>query len=72
MLLDTHTLLWFLDDDHRLLPTIKEIIENSDNVAVSIITLWEIAIKLSVSKLNIQFEFQDLPIFLDELAIQSS
>ncbi len=45
MLLDTHTLLWFLDDNPRLPPEVKELIESADRVAVSIVTIWEIAIK---------------------------
>lgn len=70
MLLDTHTLLWFLEDDPKLPPNIKELIEDSDSIVVSIITLWEIAIKLSINKLILQFEFQELTTFLDELTIQ--
>ncbi len=44
-------------------------IEEADSVVVSIITLWEIAIKLAISKLNLQFEFQELPSFLEQLEI---
>ncbi|KMW70330.1 PIN domain-containing protein [Limnoraphis robusta] len=52
MLLDTHTLLWFLDDNPKLTPEIRDTIETADTVVVSIITLWEIAIKLSIQKLS--------------------
>jgi PIN domain nuclease of toxin-antitoxin system len=69
MLLDTHVLLLFLNEDPQLTPGIKEIIENAENVIVSIITLWEIAIKLSIKKLNLQFEFHELPSFLKQLEI---
>lgn len=70
MLLDTHALLWFLADDPKLSSKSKEIIQNSSDILVSIITLWEIAIKLSIKKLNLQLEFQNLPEFLDELEIR--
>ena len=70
MLLDTHTLLWFLEDDSRLPLTLRSQIENSDSVFTSIISIWEIAIKQSINKLALKFEFQDLPNVLDELEIR--
>jgi PIN domain nuclease of toxin-antitoxin system len=69
MLLDTHVLLWFLDDNEKLPLPIKETIEQADSVVISIVTLWEIAIKLSIKKLNLQFEFQELAVFLEQLEI---
>jgi PIN domain nuclease of toxin-antitoxin system len=70
MLLDTHALLWFLEDDPRLPPSLRSLIEDSDGVFASIVSLWEIAIKLSINKLVLQVEFQDLPNALDELEIR--
>lgn len=70
MLLDTHTLLWFLEDSPKLPSGIKERIENGNEVVVSIASLWEIAIKISIDKLKLQFEFQELPTILDELEIR--
>jgi PIN domain nuclease of toxin-antitoxin system len=69
MLLDTHVLLWFLEDDPRLPSSLRSLIEDSDRVFASVVSLWEIAIKLSINKLTLKFEFQDLPNFLDELEI---
>lgn len=70
MLLDTHALIWFLNDDVKLSQNTKRIIEDSDNLFVSIISLWEIAIKISVRKLNIDIKFENLPQVLAELDIQ--
>ncbi|MBO1352324.1 MAG: type II toxin-antitoxin system VapC family toxin [Hormoscilla sp. GUM202] len=70
MLLDTHTLLWFLDDSPRLPQKVREQIEDANRLAVSIVTLWEIAIKLSIKKLELQFEFQELRAFLEQLGIE--
>lgn len=70
MLLDTHTLLWFLEDSPKLPSGIKERIENGNEVVASIASLWEIAIKISIDKLKLQFEFQELPTILDELEIR--
>lgn len=69
MLLDTHTLIWFLEEDPKLPSIVRERIEASSLVFVSIASLWEIAIKLGLGKLNFQFEFQELPTFLEQLEI---
>jgi PIN domain nuclease of toxin-antitoxin system len=69
MLLDTHVLLWFLEDHSNLPLSIKEVIENSDEIWVSIVSLWEISIKLSIHKLTLQFQFQTLPDLLSQLEI---
>ena len=53
ILLDTHALIWFFDDDKRLSKTAREAIFAPDNmIYVSIASLWEIGIKLSTGKLN--------------------
>jgi len=52
--LDTHALLWFLDDDPPLVPTAKSLIEDPANRKhVSVATCWEIAIKAGLKKLNL-------------------
>ena len=46
-LLDTHTVIWFLNGDDKLSKKSREIIENQDNLKlVSIATIWEIAIRI--------------------------
>ena len=52
-LLDTHTFLWFLQNDDRLSTQIRNTIENNKDIYISIVSLWEIAIKLSIQKLNL-------------------
>ncbi len=39
MLLDTHALIWFLNDDAKLSNNAKMIIEDGDNLFVSIISI---------------------------------
>ena len=54
ILLDTHTVLWFFEDDERLSKSAIEAIYNPDNKKyVSIATLWESAIKYSIGKLKL-------------------
>ncbi len=51
-LLDTHVLLWWLDDSARLSPEHRALIRTGD-VAVSAVTVAELAIKSSLGKLEI-------------------
>jgi PIN domain nuclease of toxin-antitoxin system len=57
-LLDTHTLIWFLDNDLRLPPSAKKQIESDVSVFVSIVSIWEIAIKINIGKLKLKTDFQ--------------
>jgi PIN domain nuclease of toxin-antitoxin system len=59
-LLDTHTLIWFLDNDSRLPPNTKKQIESAESVFVSIVSIWEIAIKINIGKLNVKTDFQEI------------
>lgn len=43
-LLDTHTLLWSFYKEEQLSDAVRDTIENADELYVSIVTLWEIAI----------------------------
>ena len=58
LLLDTHTLIWFLDNDSRLPLGTKQQIESAEAVCVSIVSLWEIAIKINIGKLTVKTDFQ--------------
>lgn len=57
LLLDTHILLWWLNDDGKLSGYARQFITNPDNdIYVSDISLWEIQIKIMNGKLNIDLE----------------
>lgn len=61
LLLDTHTLIWFITDDAKLSPTALQLIEDGNNTAsVSIASLWEIAIKMRLGKLLAGANFDSL------------
>ena len=54
LLLDTHTFLWFINDDPRLSATAaRHIGDPAARVLVSVVTAWEIAIKVSTGKLKL-------------------
>lgn len=53
-LIDSHVLLWLLENSPQLSTTAKDIIQNQD-LAISIASLWEIEIKRSIGKLQVPF-----------------
>lgn len=58
-LLDTHVLIWFLNGDKLLSNKARKAIESENAINfVSIASLWEIAIKLSLGRLDINFPFE--------------
>jgi len=60
-LLDTHTIIWMVEDSPNLPLTIKELIRNPENkVAICSISIWEIAIKMNIGKLTLSLEFDEL------------
>jgi PIN domain nuclease of toxin-antitoxin system len=71
-LLDTHSLIWFLEGDERLSSPARELIEDGDNaILASIVSLWEIAIKHSMGKLELRRPFAELfPAELEQNAIE--
>jgi len=61
-LLDTHYIIWLLLDTSKIKDNILRIIQNPENVIFySDISLWEIAIKTKVGKLNIKRDLKTLP-----------
>lgn len=61
ILLDTQVFLWFIADDAKLSAFARSLIENPDNERLlSTASLWEIAIKLSLGKLEVGKPFEEL------------
>jgi PIN domain nuclease of toxin-antitoxin system len=59
LLVDTRALLWWLDDDPALSPAAREAIADPGNEpVVSTASVWEMAIKRALGKLNVP---DDLP-----------
>ena len=60
LLLDTHTFLWFIGGNSKLSIVARELIEDRNNESfLSIVSLWEMAIKISIGKLSIDGEFEE-------------
>jgi PIN domain nuclease of toxin-antitoxin system len=76
LLLDTHVLLWWLADDPRLTPAMREAIADpSTSVVVSAASAWEAAIKAAVGKLRVpdglreelvRHGFDELPVTVED------
>jgi len=61
LLLDTHTLLWFLADSIKLSAAAKSVVEDAANHRwLSPVSLLEIAIKIRIDKLRIDAPFDSL------------
>ena len=65
LLLDTHALLWYLSGDKNLSKNAAQHINDQRNHCyVSIASLWEIAVKPSLKKLEIKGGFETVEDFL--------
>ena len=60
ILLDTHTFIWLSEDDPDLPNSVLKIIDNAENVFVSTVSFWEIAIKLNIGKITLKDSFYDI------------
>ena len=61
LLLDTHVLLWWLEDSPSLPDRIKDVIADSRNaVLVSAAVVWEIRIKQALGRLSLPANFRQV------------
>jgi PIN domain nuclease of toxin-antitoxin system len=60
ILLDTHAFIWLSENDSNLPNSVLKIIDNTDEVFVSVISFWEIVIKLNIGKITLQEEFNKI------------
>ena len=59
-LIDTHTLLWIIDNNSQLSHIAKKIyLDENNEILLSIASLWKIAIKISLKKLVIPGHLPD-------------
>jgi PIN domain nuclease of toxin-antitoxin system len=61
LLLDTHTVIWYINGNTRMPQHIRQILDNKSNdVYVSVISLWEISIKSQKGKLVLHKSLEDI------------
>ncbi len=60
LLLDTHAFIWYATDSSRLSTTARSLIDNGDNdILLSTASVWEMAIKHSIGRLNFSLPFME-------------
>jgi PIN domain nuclease of toxin-antitoxin system len=64
VLLDTHALIWFFQGDERFTDKMRLLIEDENNEKlISIASVWEMAIKQNIGKLNFNLSIKT---FIDQ------
>ena len=70
-LLDTHVFLWLIQGDPQLSERARSVIsEDTNQLNFSVVSIWEIAIKLNIGKLKIEHSIEDIYILLAQLKIE--
>ena len=73
VLLDTHTLLWWINEHDKLSPIARSVLLDEENTLfLSIASIWEIAIKVSLGKLteleggvsSVITKIEEMPIYM--------
>ncbi|GAA3992216.1 type II toxin-antitoxin system VapC family toxin [Mucilaginibacter dorajii] len=65
LLIDTQAILWFQASDDRLSKQAKQLIDDPNNRCyVSIASMWEMAIKVALNKLQIEIGYENLHDYL--------
>lgn len=60
-ILDTHVLLWWLDDSPQLSHSARAVIASKENfVMISAASVWEIRIKQAIGKLELPTNFEEI------------
>ena len=70
LLLDTHILLWYLTDDAKLPKKAKAMIDDAEQACYSIISLWEVAIKHSISVERMPVSDEELSVYADKTGFE--
>ncbi len=66
LLLDTHAFIWFMNGDNQLSTTVRDLIVDTNNKCfLSIASVWEIAIKSSLNKLDLHGDFDRIAQFIN-------
>lgn len=69
LLIDTHILIWFLEGNNLLSTERQKLLSTSQNeVFVSIASLWELAIKISIGKITLSKPLADV---IKQIAVEN-
>lgn len=59
-MMDTCAFIWYIETSKRLPKALRELIDNSEDMFISQVTLWEIAIKQTVNKIDLNMTIYEL------------
>jgi PIN domain nuclease of toxin-antitoxin system len=61
LVLDTHTLLWWLEGSPEITKSVGDALRSADNVKfVSVVSIWEIRLKWALGKLKLPRNFRTI------------
>jgi PIN domain nuclease of toxin-antitoxin system len=64
VLIDTHVLIWWAGDTNQLSPLVRDMLADPQTEPIlSIVSIWEMQIKISLGKLSLQM---DLPTLVED------
>ena len=70
-MLDTHALLWAIGKSDELSSYIfKHITDSKNEVYVSAVSIWEIALKCSIGKLILNFDVENIPTYCKQMGFK--
>ena len=58
ILVDAHALIWYVDQDHLLVPPHAAITSANNYIFLSAATIWEISIKVGLRKLSLSLPYR--------------
>ena len=60
-LVDTHAIIWFITNDSKLPKKVLIAIQNPENTCyVSIASFWELGIKISIGRLDLNTDLENI------------
>ena len=66
-IIDTHILLWYMEGDPRISTETQETIEDASNtIWISNASLWEMAVKVSIGKLELNGSLKAIKNYLND------
>lgn len=70
-LLDTHIFLFFINGDHSISKKVIDIINNHDSEKyISVVSIWEITIKLNIGKLKLRDDINSIYQLLEKHGVK--
>ena len=70
-LLDTHVLLWLIQGSSQLSPAARSVIsDDANHLYFSVVSIWEITIKLNIGKLQISHTIADIYTLLEQINVE--